>query len=178
MLSKLAKKKIRDADRINKLWWIANVLASVLIVYFIIHDASDTPGVLSSLGSQFVTSLYVIAVGLGILSIGLKYYFLSDKKIEEYIANAKESPEGKIDYEQLEALKQMSSYEKRIVALPRLVLNSFMFIWVINIIVIFLGLAIFGSTKSFAIIIEAIFLDIIAFPRTQKIVEKAIKKKQ
>ena len=101
-----------------------------------------------------------MAFGLGILSICLRYYLLSDQRIKNHIEKgpylesfAKNHWKDKLDHENLQELKKLAKHEQRLVTLPRWVFNRSVLSWGINSFIVFTGYIVGILTKSFTIII-------------------------
>jgi hypothetical protein len=185
MLSETVKEIIKDAERNHrKLWLIMTVSSTLwlLLGYLTInHSGNSIP---RNVNTSFIYLLYVVAFGLGVLSVGLRYYLLSNRRIEVRITEkpnlkliAKNRQTGEVDCKRLEELNKLETYEQRLVTLPGWILNRSVYSWGVNSMIVFTGYIVGTLTKSFAIIVPfmvgALILDFIMFPMLQKIIENA-----
>ncbi len=186
MLSETVKEIIKDSEqRHRKLWMIMTVSSAlwVLLGYFtiIINSENLNPRPVSS---AFIYSLYIVAFGLGILSICLRYYLLSGQRIKNHIEKEpnielfeKKHCKDKSDYESLQELNKMAKHEKSLVTLSGWILNRSVYSWGVNSMIVFTGYIVGILTKSFVIIVPfmvgALILDFIMFPMLQRTIEKA-----
>lgn len=185
MLSETVKEIIKDAERSHrKLWLIMTVSSTlwVLLGYLTINHNANF--IHKYVNTTFIYLLCVMAFGLGVLSVGLRYYLLSNRQIEVRITEkpnlkpiAKNHKTDEVDYKRLEELNKLETYEQWLVTLPGWILNRSVYSWGVNSMIIFTGYIVGMLTKSFDIIVPfmvvALALDIMMFPMLKKFIEKA-----
>ncbi len=185
MLSEKAKKIIKGVNRFNKQLWVMDVVSvptGGLITYLCTHKKTYNPSLFT--GSSLIFILYIVSICLGLLSIGLLYYFFSNRQIKAHFFNAeepdmeffaKDQKSSNIDYDLLEELKQMSTCEKRFFTLPGWVDSRLTIISIVNGMILLTGVMVGITTKSYVIIIGALFLNIIIYPVIQGIDERTLR---
>ncbi len=185
MVSKTLNEIIQDAEHSHRKIWLMMTVTStlwVLLGYLTIHSSEGfSPKYTNNL---FIYLLYFVAFALGVLSIGLRYYLLSNQRIEIRIAEkpnlkliAKNCQTGEVDHKRLEELNRLETYEQVLVTLPGWILNRSVYSWGINSMIIFTGYIVGILTNAFAVIVPfmvgALILDFIMFPKLQKYIKKA-----
>ena len=185
MLSETVKEIFKDAERYHRKVWLMMTVSSMLFLILgyltTNHSQNSNP---RNVDTSFIYLLYIVAFCLGVLSVGLRYYLLSNRRIEIRMTEkpnlrliAKNRQTGEVDCKRLEELNKLETYEQRLVTLPGWILNRSVYSWGVNSMIVFTGYIVGVLTKSFAIIVPfmvgALILDFIMFPMLQKFVEKA-----
>ncbi len=184
MLSETVKETIKDAERYHRKIWLMMTVSSMLFLLLGYttpnHSQNSIP---RNVDTSLIYLLYIVAFCLGVLSVGLRYYLLSNRKIETRITKepnlkliAKKRQTDEVDFKRLEVSNKLETYEQRLVALSGWILNRSIYSWGINSMIAFTGYIVGIITKSFAIITPfvagALILDFIMFPMLQKFMEK------
>ncbi len=185
MLSERIENIINKGERYNREVWITNILSVPLvglIIYFITNEKNYNPQLFEE--SSLILILYIVSICLGLLSIGLRYYLFSDRKIKAYFNNivepdlefyAKDQKSKKIDFSLLKELRLMPKHEQTLVTLPGWVSGRLVGIFLVNGTIALTGCMVGIATKTYFIIIGVFFLEIIMYPDTLRIKEKAYK---
>ncbi len=175
------KKIKRNAGRDILRMWIYDVSFAFFGAFFIFYSyRKGTPMDFDESHDSVMFYTYIVAACLVLFSIGLRFYYFSNKQIKAYFANGKEPDleiyvrdhkTNKINYDVLEDLKQMTTFEKKILALPEMIRNRLLAITLVNAGIVMSGM----FTRSYLVIIAAFFLYIIKCPLMLNIEEKAHK---
>jgi len=184
MLSPTADEFVRISERIHQILWVAMTIATLLYVpltYFFIYKSGYNPPVAYPLLPSYLTGG---AIFLGVGSIALRRLLLSDSRLCARLAREPNLEElaAKLGTDELGRtrklkLENLSSLEKKLVALPSWLLVVSLINWSLNSMIALIGFIVALLTVSFQnmvpFAVAALILNIVMVPRLQPVIERA-----